>query len=277
MKTILVPTDFSEGAKNAANTAIAIAKKTKATIHFLHVLATPVDWLKLSKEQEKNYPDTLHEIGEATDKLNKLIKKAQTEGVESKEMLRFNMGVADLGDYIDKHDYDLVVIGSHGITNIGDAVLGSQAQRLLRNAKTPLLVMKSKFKTGFDKLLFASNFEDEAKPAFKKALAFAELNNAEVHLLYVNVPYHFEDTPASMERMKKFKKLADGAVKGIHIYNSHGEEKGILEFADANDIDIISLTTHGKSGFMRMLAPSIAESLANHSGLPVLSINVKTK
>ena len=277
MKTLLVPTDFSEGSKAAVNTAIALAKKSKAEIHFLHVLSTPVDWLKLNKSQEKNYPETLKEIGNATDKLNKLVKKANDAGVSAKEILNFNIGVSDLCDYIEQHHYDLVLIGSHGISDFSEVMLGSNAQRVLRNAKVPLLVLKAKNKSDYKKLLFASNFEDEAKHAFKKALDFARLNQSEVHLLYVNVPYHFEDTETTMARMKKFEKLGEGLVKGKHIYNSHGEEKGILAFSEANKIDVISLTTHGKSGFMRMLAPSIAESLANHSGVPVLSINVKAK
>ncbi|MBP7511950.1 MAG: universal stress protein [Bacteroidia bacterium] len=277
MKTLLVPTDFSDGSKSAVNTAIALAKKGNAQIHFLHVLSTPVDWLRLDKSQEKNYPETIKEIGIATDKLNKLVKKANEAGVEAKEILNFNIGVSDLCHYIEQHNYDLVLIGSHGISDLSDMMLGSNAQRVLRNAKVPLLVLKAKSKSEFNKLLFASNFEEEAKHAFKKALDFAKLNNAEVHLLFVNVPYHFEDTATTMARMKKFEKLGDGLVKGKHIYNAHGEEKGILAFSDENKIDVIALTTHGKSGFMRMLAPSIAESLANHSGVPVLSINVKSK
>ena len=243
----------------------------------MHVLSTPVDWLKLNKSQEKNYPDTIKEIGIAKDKLNKLVKKANDAGVEAKEILNYNLGVSDLCDYIEQHNYDLVLIGSHGISDFSEVMLGSNAQRLLRNAKVPLLVLKAKNKSDYKKLLFASNFEEEAKNAFKKALDFAKLNQSDVHLLYVNVPYHFEDTSTTMARMKKFEKISDGLVKGKHIYNSHGEEKGILEFSEENNIDIISLTTHGKSGFMRMLAPSIAESLANHSGVPVLSINVKSK
>lgn len=275
MKTLLVPTDFSDGSKAAVDTAITIAKKGNAQIHFLHVLSTPVDWLKLNKSQEKNYPDTIKEIGNATDQLNKLIKKAKDAGVEAKEILSFNMGVSDLCNYIEQHNYDLVLIGSHGVTDFSEVMLGSNAQRVLRNAKVPLLVLKAKNKSEYKKLLFASNFEEEAKHAFKKALDFAKLNQSEIHLLYVNVPYHFEDTTDSMARMTKFEKISDGFVKGKHIYNAHGEEKGILTFSEENKIDVISLTTHGKSGFMRMLAPSIAESLANHAGVPVLSINVK--
>lgn len=275
MKDILITTDFSEGSKAAFKSAVQLAKNGQANLHILHVVNTPVDWLKLTKAQEKNYPETIKEIGHATDSLNKLVEKAEKEGVKAKEILQFNMGLADLCHYIDHRDYDLVVIGSHGSSSMEDGLLGSNAQRILRNSHTPVLVVKPKSKIEFKKILFASNFAEEAMRAFKKALAFTQLNQAELHLLYVNVPYHFEDSDTSNSRMKKFQKAGGEWVKSTNIYNAHGEESGILNFAEKNDIDIISLTTHGKSGFMRMLAPSIAESLANHSKIPVLSTNVK--
>ena len=47
MKKILVPTDFSECAKAAADIALEIAVKANAEIHFLHMPDTPVNWVKL--------------------------------------------------------------------------------------------------------------------------------------------------------------------------------------------------------------------------------------
>jgi nucleotide-binding universal stress UspA family protein len=89
--------------------------------------------------------------------LNKLVKKANDAGVEAKEILNYNLGVSDLCDYIEQHNYDLVLIGSHGISDFSEVMLGSNAQRLLRNAKVPLLVLKAKNKSDYKKLLFASN------------------------------------------------------------------------------------------------------------------------
>jgi len=135
MKILLVPTDFSEGSKAAVNTAISLAQKGNAEIHFLHVLSTPVDWLKLNRSQEKNYPDTIKEIGIAKDNLNKLIKKAKDAGVEAKEILNYNLGVSDLCDYIEQHNYDLVLIGSHGVSDFSEVMLGSNANAFLEMQK----------------------------------------------------------------------------------------------------------------------------------------------
>ena len=62
MKNILVPTDFSKNCTKAANLGIEIAKLYDAEIHFLHQMTTPVDWVKLDKQKEKRYPETLKEI-----------------------------------------------------------------------------------------------------------------------------------------------------------------------------------------------------------------------
>ena len=62
MENILVPTDFSENCTKAANLGIKMAKIYDAEIHFLHLMTTPVDWVKLDKLKEKRYPKTVKEI-----------------------------------------------------------------------------------------------------------------------------------------------------------------------------------------------------------------------
>ncbi|WP_320815048.1 universal stress protein [Flavobacterium sp.] len=52
MKNILVPTNFSNNCIKAAQLGIAMAKLYNSEIHFLHLLKTPVDWVKLDKLKE---------------------------------------------------------------------------------------------------------------------------------------------------------------------------------------------------------------------------------
>lgn len=59
MKNILVPTDFSENCTKAADLGIKMAKLFNSEIHFYHLIHTPVDWVKLDKQKEKRFPETL--------------------------------------------------------------------------------------------------------------------------------------------------------------------------------------------------------------------------
>ena len=70
MKNILVPTNFSENCVKAAQLGIEIAKLYNSEIHFLHLMKTPVDWVKLDKLKENRYPETVKKIGIAKAKMN---------------------------------------------------------------------------------------------------------------------------------------------------------------------------------------------------------------
>jgi len=89
------------------------------------------------------------------------------------------------------------------------------------------------------------------------------------------VPYSFEETDRSLEKMHAFHKSCPrGGTCTTNIYNSLNEERGILKFAESVEADLIALTTHGKTGFLSLMSKSITESLVNHSEIPILSINL---
>ncbi len=275
MKKILIPTDFSKCANNAVETGIELAKKMKAEIHFLHVQRTPVDWKKLRKEQEKNFPETLHEIGHAKGELNKLKLKAEKAKLNTKSIFVFNKN--DISTVLEDYKYDLIIIGSHGTSGIKE-LIGSNTQRVVRYSLTPVLVVKNSLKkNSFKSIVFASNFEVGAQQPFRKIIQFADLVKAQIHLLYVNMPFQFKETDEIESAMQNFLNKCPRGTCSVNIYNALNEERGIQKFAKKVNADVIALTTHGKTGFMKMISPSITESLVNHSNIPVLSVNIKSK
>ena len=275
MKNILVPTDFSDAANRAADIAIAIAEKSQSEIHFLHLQITPVPWTKLNKEKEKRFPDTLKQIGYARDELGKLVKKAEGKGLKAKEFLVFDVGREEILKHIPFHHHDFVVMGSHGASGAKELLVGSNAQKVLRGATAPVLVIKEKSKWPFKNVVFASDFEEDVREPFRMAVEFADLNESNIHLLYVNAPFAFEETDRSLQKMQAFHETCPrGGTCTTNIYNSLNEERGILKFSESVNADLIALTTHGRTGFFNLLDKSITESLANHSEIPILSINL---
>lgn len=277
MKNILVPTDFSDCANNAAELAIQLAKKSNAEIHFLHIIRTPVDWKNLRKEKEKNFPETLHEIGHARGELTKLELKGKKAGIVTKTFLVFDKDTDEIITHLKQHHHDFIVMGSHGVKGFKE-LIGSNTQKVVRYSPVPVLVIKSKSKTTAIKhIVFASNFEKEVHQSFLKIMAFADLVKAQIHLLYVNMPFQFKETDEIEIAMQNFHKKCPRGTCSINIYNALNEERGIQKFAEKINADVIALTTHGKTGFIKMIAPSITESLVNHSNIPILSVNIKSK
>jgi nucleotide-binding universal stress UspA family protein len=275
MKNILVPTDFSTVANRAADIAIAIAEKSGAEIHFMHLQITPVRWVNLDKVKEERFPETLKEIGHAKSELNKLVKKAEKKGLKAEQFLVFDVGRVEILKHIPFHHHDFVVMGSHGASGAKELFVGSNAQKVLREATVPVLIVKEKSKWPVKNVVFASSFEEDVKEPFKTVVQFADLNKSNIHLLYVNVPFSFEETDRSLEKMQAFHESCprEGTCT-TNIYNSLNEERGILMFSESVNADLIALTTHGRSGFFNLISKSITESLANHADIPILSINL---
>ena len=74
--------------------------------------------------------------------------------------------------------------------------------------------------------------------------------------------------------MKNF--VSEFNVKNIatHIYNETNVEKGILNFANTINADLIGMSTHGRKGLSHFFNGSISEDLVNHAKLPVVTFKI---
>ncbi|QDT25897.1 Stress response protein NhaX [Gimesia panareensis] len=135
-KKILVPVDFSEASLEAIKKAIEIAEDP-SSVTVVHVMI-PLDLVSpgvlfggLTDEKR-------------TDHVNKLAKeeftKHQIEGVTF-ETLIGDPGIK-IADYAKEKEIELIVIPSHGYTGLTRLALGSVAERVLRHAPCPTLVLR---------------------------------------------------------------------------------------------------------------------------------------
>jgi nucleotide-binding universal stress UspA family protein len=276
MKKILVPTDFSPCANNAAELALQIAQKANANIDFLHILVTPIDWVVLDIRKESQYPEVKKQIGHAKSELIKWVKRAKGLGLKSGKVLTFTQGSEEIVNHAESHSHDLIVMGSHGASGLKELVLGSNAQKVVEEAKTPVLIVKENVKKlNIKNMVFASTFLEDVHRPFHQIIDFADLMEAYNNLLYVNVPKSFEESQESESRMKSFLTRCPRGTCSINVFNAETPEKGILQFAEDRGMDVIAIVTHGRKGIKGLFASSLAEKLVNHSAVPILSVNMQ--
>ena len=123
-------------------------------------------------------------------------------------------------------------------------------------------------------MVFASNFLEESYQAFEKIKFFADLYNAHIDLLKVITPKNFESTPISQKLIEDFVKKFNLKNYSINIYNAYNIERGIIDFSDVQDADLIAMETHGRTGFAHLINGSLAEDIVKHETKPVLSIKM---
>ncbi len=272
MKSILIPTDFSDYAKAAITTGILLAKRTGAEIFLLHVFSAPFDWNKIPVEQQQVHPEHEARMVEAEIRMEKFLKDKSLKGVKVTGLVRPGIVQNEVMIVAKLYGCDLVIMGAHGLGESHRYFIGSHAQKVLRTSQCPVLSVKKDFKpASIKKMVFAANFEEPLSKPFGKIVSFLKATGASLTLLYINTPSNFKDTPSVDKAMKKLMEAYPGVkMKGV-IYNAHEVEKGMLEYIEANKVQLIAKVTHNRAkraGYDF----GITEALLYRSKAPVLSI-----
>ena len=273
MKYILIPTDFSESARNASEFGIELAKLLNLPIKFLHSIQTPIDWSKLNKQDENKYPESKAKINNAKEQLKSLEKKAEDKQVEAEHTLIFNTGMQELNNYVNPENYELVIMGTHGTKGF-QKILGSNTQKLIRQSKVPVLAIKHKFNiSNLNKILIATDLKEESQSAFQHIIKILGNLNTEKNLIYINTPYNFKEYEEIENLMSNF--LKNCGVKNIKTQSlsANNEARGIGMAINKIKPDLFTSITHQRSGLDTIFSPSITEEIINNYDIPVLSIN----
>jgi nucleotide-binding universal stress UspA family protein len=128
---ILHPTDFSESSELACAKAVELAKQCGAKLTILHAYANPA-----LVEGAWPIPDPGPELNEA---LSAVASDEPTVAIE--RVLRVGTAAEEIVEYARWHDCDLIVMGTHGRTGLWHLLMGSVAEKVIRFAKCPVMVI----------------------------------------------------------------------------------------------------------------------------------------
>ena len=141
LKTILVPSDFSDCSEAAVRYGRALGSAFRATLHLLHVVQDPYTqpWAA------EAFPAP---IGDLLEQWQKQAATRLTAAIPEPE--RANVVVAtligspffEIVRYATEQSVDLIVIGTHGRGPIGHMLLGSVAEKVVRRAPCPVLTVR---------------------------------------------------------------------------------------------------------------------------------------
>ncbi len=274
MKNILVTTDFSEKSIASLHVAIGLAKQHKSKIYLLHAIELP---LRLMTESQVSVPEAMYFLNLTKQRFAELHKELET-GVEIIDLVETSPLPEAVGETVKKFNIDLVFMGSNGASGAKELFIGSNAEKVIRSATVPVLVIKNPHeKLKIKHIMFGCDFSKRFLKPFEKAVAFAKLFNAKIDLVYVNTPYQFLTTHEINHRMKEFLSEATHARQHFetHVYNDIRVETGILNYVKENKIDLICMFPNGRKGIAHFFNGSISSDLVNHSDTPVLTIKLE--
>jgi nucleotide-binding universal stress UspA family protein len=180
-------------------------------------------------------------------------------------------------EYSEKKHADMIIMGTKGNTDLKDIMIGSNAERVIRYSKLPVMVVSAKTANkNIKKLLFASDFTEEAYNIFPSVRKFSDKLKTEINLVKINTREYFRSSAVNYDLIKKFMKKFKLNLN-YFVYDDYIKEDGIVRYAHEIKADIIVLGTHGKKGLNRFFSENVSGDLVNTSPLPVLTFNFKSR
>jgi universal stress protein A len=144
LRSILLPTDFSECASHALSYATDLARDSGAKLLCVHVIEPVMPTVGYTGITE---PLPVADISEqmetsATRELPKIAGCEECAGLEVEEVIAHGDPATEIVRTAEERGCDLIVISSHGRTGLGRILFGSTAEAVVRHAPCPVLVVK---------------------------------------------------------------------------------------------------------------------------------------
>lgn len=279
---ILVPFDFSEQAQIALEQSYNLARLSRAVILLLYVLDedtfNPLSFItarKNDEEKERVWEQSIR------DKLKEVATSTKKEiGVQ----VDYRMTKGKVYDQIVEVAEDVkatfIVMGTNGATNLKKKFIGSNAFRVVREAKIPVITIKGKdHRKGCKTILLPLDLTRETREKVNEAIQFANYFGSAIRIVSVtttNDDLVMQKLQFQMSQVEAFIRKNDIAVSGEIIHDSN-IVKTILEYAQKIDADLIMIMTQQEVDFTDLFVGHAAHQLINNSEIPVLSIRPSEK
>jgi nucleotide-binding universal stress UspA family protein len=211
----------------------------------------------------------------AEKRIDEFLNRPYLKGIKITPVIKHFKVFGEVNEIAEKHKADLVVMGSHGTDGLKEIFIGSNAEKVVRHSKVPVLVVKDEIKDfKVSDFVFACDFQNENASALKRALDFAKKLNARFHLVYINTPGDdFLSNKDIYARISTFLEHVHAGME-VEIYNDYTVERGVLNFSEGINADLIGIPTHGRKGLSHFFMGSIGEDIANHSKIPVITFRL---
>lgn len=268
MKTILVPTDFSTAARNAAEYAVHLAKEIRANVILLHVYHVPIPISEM--ELVSVNPEDLQKENEALlqSELELLSKNA---GVEVTCRIKTGFAMDEIVEEGNKAS--LIVMGMKGAGKLSEVLMGSITTATLRQANTPVLVIPEGVKYKHPKKIVLACDSDAQTDVHALDVLKALMKEFGSKIYVVNVKQKGEYV--SMEKAAAELNLESKLNDVEHIYYFPEKEDlidGINQFVQEQKADMVAIIPHRYKLMERLFHKSISKKMAFHSGVPLLAL-----
>ena len=273
---ILVPIDFYEQSMVALGQAVNLAKIKKSAIVLLSVIK------EQSIMQTFFTDDTSDELKvKVKEKLDSIaLEYSKKHGINVDTMVSKGKIYEQINEVAEMISADLIVMGTNGSQGRSSKIIGSNAERVVRLSKCPVITIKGKdHRNGCENIILPIDLEKETKQKVTYALEYARYWNATIRVVSVVL----RDNQAVRTKLtKNINQVKNFIIKaGVKCTTEliEGEKKQTLgdfvfEYGKRFDADLIMIMTKNEDSFSNTISDT-ARYIINNSEVPIMSIRPK--
>jgi nucleotide-binding universal stress UspA family protein len=305
IRTVMVPLDESALAEQALPLAASIAKQAHARLLLVQVVPLPDEPLSIEDARLSIDEQVANMSSYARQYLRAIRKhlRASLNGADDDHALEIDVqtlvgepGVA-LAEHADTAGVDLIVMATHGRSGFSRWALGSIADKVLQLSRVPVIAMRPdstnmlNFVTPppLKRILLTLDGSALAETAIPLTTELAQLFNADVNVFRAALlpagAYTGLDTmqlqaslwPTAEQETNAYLNQVAGGLRdqGLRVQplSAHNNiVESILTSAEEHNVDLIAMTTHGRTGLGRLVYGSVADRVLRGGHRPVLII-----
>jgi nucleotide-binding universal stress UspA family protein len=263
MIKILVPVDFSETSKNALQYAVDLFGGTDLEITLLHIYGTQSTALMMKSIDRVLIENAEREMTELIGNLKKDFPDLQL-----RSRLAKNYAASTISDLGNSGEYDLIVMGTKGVSGLKEVFMGSIAGGVISKTSAPVIVVPLDYKfTSLDRIVFAVGDATTADAElFKPLIWLAQLYNSDLEVLHVsnNGRSHLDLVGAELEELNPHLTHKSGTGDLNQQLNVHIQN---------NDTDLLCLLRTKKDFLDRLFKGSVTLKQTFNSPVPLLILH----
>lgn len=285
---VLFPTDFSDGAKRAFPQAVFLADWHDAELHILNVTGRHEhDYV----DMKENFPVPIETLNEWLRRPSQTVSGSNWPDLDPLPLTQTQIESAapaeTIVEYSGEKDIDLIVMGTHGRRGIDRMMFGSVTEEVVRKAPCSVLTVRADADVtpgqAVRRILAPIDFSNASDAAIQHAKEIALTYGAEIHLLHVveqpvypssygidTVSFPTQEVLDRVETQLANTAREEIGYEHIMVEATVGHPPtSIVDYVEAKEVDLVVISTHGRTGLDRMLMGSVAEHVLRHSPSPV--------
>lgn len=293
-KKILIPLDESTLAERALHYLPAIADKEQSQILLVSIIEPQMYSFSLASKDAALIAQLKRDIEQGLQKyLHRIQDRLTEQGYNVTIHQLYGDAAQSIADVATKEACDLIAMTTHGRTGISRWMFGSVADRVLHVASQPILLanasLEQKEPLSISHVLVPLDGSELAEQVLKVAQSVALLTGAEVKLLHVLAHLGSTERQLMAQNQMSTESFQENRTANARSYLERVREQlhqaqvassyeivsgqaatAILDRTATDEIDLLIMSTHGRSGYSRWAFGSVVSKVLYRAGCPLI-------